>query len=468
MRWLAALTFVVVSLAALAARTLQPALSTLPNPLSLALSPLETAPLTIELVPDLMPSSRLSAYPLASSQARGTRQISLLLAGDTGLNSSFQPVLAGFALRYGARSRFDDVTQDIAPFISADINFANLETVVTDRNELSATPKMFGFRTHPDGVRELMRIGFNLFSTANNHSLDYGPRGAAETLRHLDALGAVHAGLGHDAEAAAAHAIIKQRGVRVALGAIGIGGSGFAPTTHARDHAGQLPFNDRNMERVVSSLSASASDIRVLSVHYGTEFNVWTSAAERRRFHLALERGADIVVGHHQHVAAGIELIDGKAIFYGLGNFLHLGTQDMGRHGICHDYGLVARVHLSGPQDGALEVRAIEAIPVTDMHVRTQRLEPRAAAERIHVLNSLNARLGDHGVHFAIEPDGTGLYCTAQAGELEGAIGVRCAASRTPMTPSAELSRRIDTACARRIVRGTSPSDGALQSGAMP
>ncbi len=459
MRWLAALTFVVVSLVALAARTIQPALSNLPNPLSLALPPLETAPLTVALTPDLMPTPRPSAYPLAASQTRETRQVSLLLAGDTGLNSSFQPVLAGFALRYGTRTPFDAATQDIAPLISADISFANLETVITDRNELSATPKMFGFRTHPDGVRELMRIGFNLFSTANNHALDYGPQGAAETLRHLDALGAAHAGLGHDGGAAAAPAMIERRGVRVALGAIGIGGSGFASSTPGRDHAGQLPFNDRNMDRVVSSLSASASDIRILSVHYGTEFNVWTSAAERQRFRQALEQGADIVAGHHQHVAAGIELIDGKAIFYGLGNFLHLGTQNMGRHGMCHDYGLVARLHLSGPEGGALKVRAIEAIPIMDMHVRPRLMGAQAAAERIHVLNYLAAQFGDAGVRFAIEPDGTGLHCAAGADALVGSIGVRCATGRKPEVPSAEVSRRIEAACARRIVRAPPPAD---------
>jgi hypothetical protein len=140
----------------------------------------------------------------------------------------------------------------------------------------------------------------------------------------------------------------------------------------------------------------------------------------------------------------------------------------MGRHGLCHDYGLVARVHLSGPEGGDLHVRAIEAIPVTDMHVRPRPLDAEAAAERIHVLNHLGERLGATGVRFAIQPDGTGLHCAAGADQLAGAIGVRCAASPTPQDPPAALSRRIEAACARRIVRAVAPASGAPSAGGTP
>ena len=60
-------------------------------------------------------------------------------------------------------------------------------------------------------------------------------------------------------------------------------------------------------------------------------------------------------------------------IFYGLGNFLHHGTADITGKGICRDYGLMARVHLKHGADGKLELRAVEAIPVTDTHFRPRR-----------------------------------------------------------------------------------------------
>lgn len=448
MRRLAALFFLVVSLTALSARVVGPVDIVPPLHLSLILPPLETAPLLpMTGKPGLAPLS-LPAHPPAGTETE-EKQVSILLAGDTGLNSSFQPVQAGFGLRHGARIAFSEATPDIAGLITGDVNFANLETVVTDRNSLGATPKMFGFRMHPDGVRELMRVGFNLFSIANNHSLDYGRAGAGETLRHLDAMGVAHAGIGRTAEEAAAARVIERRGLRIALGAIGIGGAGFVPG----EGAGQLAFTDRNLSRVVSNLASSDAQVRILSAHYGDEFDVNTTAAERARFLAALESGADIVVGHHQHVVAGIERVGDKVIFYGLGNFLHWGTQDMGRHDMCRDYGLVARVHMAGAEGQPMAVRAIEAIAITDMHARPRPLDAAAASERIHVLNYLNEQFGARGVRFGIEDDGTGLYCAPGAERLKGRIGLRCAAPPAVTVPSPALASRISAACARRVVR---------------
>ncbi len=131
-------------------------------------------------------------------------EVTLVLAGDTGLNGSFQPVYASYGTKQGMRLAWADSTALIAREINGDINFANLETVVTDRNDLSANLKLFGFRTHPSGVRHLMQIGFNAFSTANNHSMDFGLEGGRETLRQLAAIGGAHAGLGLNRDAARA------------------------------------------------------------------------------------------------------------------------------------------------------------------------------------------------------------------------------------------------------------------------
>ena len=129
-------------------------------------------------------------------------EVTVVVAGDTGLNGSFQPVYASFGTKQGARFAWPDATTSIAAEINGDINFANLETVVTDRNDLKPNLKLFGFRTHPSGVRHLMSIGFNAFSTANNHAMDFGLEGGRETLKHLGDLGVANAGLGLDRKAA--------------------------------------------------------------------------------------------------------------------------------------------------------------------------------------------------------------------------------------------------------------------------
>jgi len=125
----------------------------------------------------------------------------------------------------------------------------------------------------------------------------------------------------------------------------------------------------------------------------------------------------------------------------------------MGRQDMCHGYGVVARVHLSGRPGERLSVKAIEAVPVTGMHLKPRRLDAVASTERVQALNYLNRQFGEQGVRFAVEADGTGLYCAAGADRLTGEIGSRCAANPGYKAPAPALETRIAAACAKRVVR---------------
>ena len=390
------------------------------------------------------------------------KTLTLVLVGDTGLNGEGTFVSAQGARKNGDVIGWDEAIGNIAPEIDGDLNFANLETVVTERNDLVAEPKLFTFRTHPEAVRRLVRAGFNLFSAANNHAMDFGYEGTRETMRNLDLLAAeggliAYAGLGTDRDAAAAPKLFDLRGRHIAFSAIGIASSGTADA----DHPDQLAYQtDRDFNAVVAQLRAAPADFRILSVHHGNEFEVRTADDDRDRLHnrALLRAGIDLIVGHHQHVVAGVELTQGKVIFYGLGNFLHLGTQDMSAFDICRDYGLIARVYLAASDSGKFSVRAIEAIPIRRMHIRTARFAPQDSGDRIHVLNHLAEALDNPaedawGVRFAQQPSGTGLYCAPGAQNDQGAVGTMCA-SAVPLQPPPEaLRQRIATACARSVTR---------------
>ena len=140
----------------------------------------------LDLPADVLSTSRISPewnMRLGRLRVRGKDDagITLVIVGDTGLNGSLQPVRPDAGLRHGTPHVWSTLTSGIAAEINGDLNFANLETVVTDRNDLSAPDKAFNFRSHPAGVRHLVEVGFNLISTANNHSIDFGERGIRET-----------------------------------------------------------------------------------------------------------------------------------------------------------------------------------------------------------------------------------------------------------------------------------------------
>ena len=388
-------------------------------------------------------------------------RLSIVLVGDTGFNANGAPVDARRVRKNKRLMSFAETVAAIAPDIDGDLAFLNLETVITDRNDLARDRKgqkaPYNFRSHPLGLKALMESGFNLFSLANNHAMDYGAKGLEETLYHMAVANAeraiAFAGIGSNFEEATRPGCLDVDGVRIGLASISI------ITGQRREHRagpnkpGLASYRHRpDFEAVVNRLAESPTDYRILSVHYGLEGRVVPDKrqlADWREF-AARDKGVDLIVGHHPHVVQGVEVNGKSVIFYGLGNFLHPGTAKMTRFGICRDYGLMAKVHLARGGAG-WRIQAIEAIPLTKTHMRPERFAAPEAKTRIYALNHIAAKLDDggsaHGVRFTTREDGSGLYCAPGAADLGGKLGALCQSWQPASAPPKALARKLASAC---------------------
>ncbi len=397
---------------------------------------------------------------IPTAPPRTTDSITIVVGGDLGFGSSAAAPSALGAHRNGQIVPFDTLTAGLRPLLRGDVVFANLETVVSARTDLFAVDKAFNFRSHPSAVRHVVGLGLNAVSTANNHAVDYGDVGMAETLRHLDELrleGALQAfpGVGRGRQAALAPHTVVARGISVNISAIGIGGGQLGIREDSARPTMAHYGSSNDMAQSTAALAAAGGDIRLLSVHYGTELQVRPSAADEHRLRAAASAAdAHIVAAHHAHVAAGVQQQNGQFLFYGLGNLLHAGMQDMGRLGICRDYGLLARIHLRR-DEGRFQVRAIEAITLVDMHAAARPRDGEDGRLRIAVLNHLAAGLdrpgSATGVRFMVRDDGSGLWCAPSAEKDHGKIGEMCREHEHPPAPSPDLTRRIATSCGAEI-----------------
>ena len=405
----------------------------------------------------------LCAPAMAAEPEKGDDgTITIVLVGDVGLNASNMAVDSKGVSRHGFQA-WPDTTAGIAADINGDINFMNLETVVTDRNDLTPDHKEqggpFNFRMHPEGLRHLVARGFNVLSLANNHSMDYYVDGLKETLRHVGALrgkGILAAsGVGMNFEEASRPQLMTVKGNTIAFTATGIITNNLERHHAGPDKPGQA--NSRSpadFAEVLKRLRETKAAFRILSVHRGIEGHVRADSDQiaQWRVDAAQRDGIDLVVGHHPHVVRGVEMTGRSLIFYSLGNFLHHGTADMTGKDICRSYGLMARVYLRKGDDGKLLIRAVEAIPVTDTHYRTHRLTGEQGTARIHALNYLDAALDgrdgkSRGIRFTPQGDGSGLYCLPGADKDPGRIGRLCQNFKeAPPIPPALLGR-IAGAC---------------------
>ncbi|MCI0691196.1 CapA family protein [candidate division KSB1 bacterium] len=257
----------------------------------------------------------------SSNQLEKNLGVSLVAVGDVMLGTWVTSYLDSS----GATYPFEPTRHILE---AADFAIANLEAPFTDRGE-AVKDKTFTFRVPPKHAVGLKESGFDILHLANNHILDYGPEGLFDTITTLDSLALTHIGAGENIAAALAPAIFERDGIdgkKLRLGFLG-----FSMTHPEEFYAGKekpgtaFPF----YERYVAALDSLAPkvDIMVVSFHWGAEKMVKPKAYQIETAHLAIEHGADIVLGHHPHVLQGVELYRPRTnarpglIAYSLGNF---------------------------------------------------------------------------------------------------------------------------------------------------
>src|SRR5262245_65111630 len=102
-------------------------------------------------------------------------RLTIVLAGDAAFNAAGAKVDAKGMQKGKDVTSFADLLAGVKGEANGDLAFVNLDTVITDRNNL--TPEGKGrvqVRSHPAALKALIDSGFNLFSLANGHAYDYG------------------------------------------------------------------------------------------------------------------------------------------------------------------------------------------------------------------------------------------------------------------------------------------------------
>jgi len=205
----------------------------------------------------------------------------------------------------------------------------NLETAVTTGED--AWPgKGINYRMHPANVGCLTAARIDACVLANNHVLDWGRDGLAETLRVLHAAGIRTAGAGADEEEAAAPAILDvPGGGRVLLFAAAAESSGVPRDWRAGSGRSGVCLLDGVDARAAGPLAARIAaqrrpgDTVIVSLHWGGNWGYAIGRDERAFAHALVEAGADLVHGHSSHHARGFEVHRGRLVLYGCGDFVN-------------------------------------------------------------------------------------------------------------------------------------------------
>jgi poly-gamma-glutamate capsule biosynthesis protein CapA/YwtB (metallophosphatase superfamily) len=204
-------------------------------------------------------------------------------------------------------------------FRNADVSFVNLECCISSQGAPVAG-KEYCFEGPPDSAAALSSGGVRVVSLANNHSKDYGTTAFLDTLAHLKESGVAWCGAGNNASEAYSATVVEARGKKVAfLAFTGIVPDGWPAGTQSPGCA-----TTSDPDRVARAISEARrqADYVVASFHWGIELATSPNDEQRNLARLAVDSGADFVIGHHPHVVQGFEVYKNRLIAYSLGNYV--------------------------------------------------------------------------------------------------------------------------------------------------
>jgi poly-gamma-glutamate synthesis protein (capsule biosynthesis protein) len=231
-------------------------------------------------------------------------QVTMTFGGDCTFGRG-----ADFAYRGSFDEMYDRMGADyffsgIKEFFNDDLTMVNFEGTLT--NATRAAVKTYVFKGRPEYAKILQAGSIDVVSVANNHSMDYLRQGYNDTLQNLAPYAAVS---GYDRMP-----IVTVKGVNI----------GFASNVGWVFDEAQKTF----IRDAVQNLRAAGADLVVFNFHWGIEYTFRSYATQRAIAHYCIDQGADLVIGHHPHVAQETETYKGKQIAYSLGNLVFGGNQN--------------------------------------------------------------------------------------------------------------------------------------------
>ncbi len=239
-----------------------------------------------------------------------------IMAHQGNLNNAYSPKTGKYD--------FTGFLEYVKPYLEkSDLTIANLETVTAGPATGYTTYPSFNT---PDAIlTALSGAGFDLLSTANNHSLDRGISGLTRTIEKITQNKMINVGSSTNGKN---KYITKDiNGIKVSILSYSAFYNGNDKKLTAAQKATYLsPLNEAQIRKDINAVKAAGSDAVIVFLHWGTEYQREPAASQTALSKKILSWGADIILGSHPHVIQKSEItkVDGKDKFviYSMGNFI--------------------------------------------------------------------------------------------------------------------------------------------------
>lgn len=246
---------------------------------------------------------------------------------------------------------------------SADISLANYETVTISNKPYSGFPR---FNSPKETILALADVGFDIISTANNHSLDQGKEGILSTLDAIEEYGLKSIGTNKTNEE---NILIEDvKGIKIGLLSYTYGLNGLGSLL-SKDELSYMVniIDETRIEEDIKRTKELGADITVLFLHWGYEYHNNPSNYQIELGEKIINWGGDIILGSHPHVIQKSQNINNTGrdsfIIYSMGNFLSNQSKTTMGNQLTEDGVMVKLIVEKNFTSGECIVKGVEYIP---------------------------------------------------------------------------------------------------------
>lgn len=240
-----------------------------------------------------------------SPEQQSSEDVTLLFGGDVSLEN----------IAYDKLPESGGLFTELEEYLQADLSMVTLGSPLA-RAATTLEEELYD-RNRLEAVNLLAESGIDIVNLTNNSLMEHGTQGLDETLKALDSKGLYRLGAGRNETEARRPEVIDVKGKRIAYLSYSMGGDNAA----FGDRAGT---NAQDMKEIVEDIQALRDEVDWIVVNYR-----WVDfVSEEPNFkqtnlaRLAIDQGADVVVGYHPDIIQGAEVYKGRPIAYSVGDFV--------------------------------------------------------------------------------------------------------------------------------------------------
>lgn len=251
-----------------------------------------------------------------TTKKQETNKLSMVMVGDCLIHR----FVYTDALNEDGTYSFSKMFTEVEPLIKGhDLAFYNQESNIGGKAMgLSAYPR---FNSPEEIGDDMVNLGFNLVSLANNHTMDKGEKGVINSVSYWKTKpGVYYTGQAlSDEDRENNIKVLEKNGIKYAFFAYTTVTNGLLPPS-GKEYLTNI-YSKEKVQKDIDKVKDKA-DLIIVSMHWGEEYTTNPNSNQKQVAKELADMGVNLVIGNHAHSLQPVEMIDDTLVFYAFGNFI--------------------------------------------------------------------------------------------------------------------------------------------------